>query len=280
MLRIPAAVGAAAALFPLMAVAAACAPAPASEDVADLTGTSWRLVRFEGGDGTVLLPADSATYTLEFLETGRLAARIDCNRGQGTWSAEGPGQVAFGPLALTRAACPPAPLTDRLVKDWPFVRSWLLRDGHLFLGLMADAGIYEFEPMASAPQTRPSSPGQGAHAALEGTRWTLIPPDAGPMAAADPRRLPHLTFDAGTHRANGSGGCNQIAGDYERAGESLRLGRLAGTMMACAEGMEAERAFLQALTRVRAWRVDEGRLELLDGEGKVLARFEARRSDP
>jgi para-nitrobenzyl esterase len=53
--------------------------------------------------------------------------------------------LAFGPLALTRALCPPAPLTERLEKDWAFVRSYVIRDGRLFLSLMADGGIYEFE---------------------------------------------------------------------------------------------------------------------------------------
>jgi len=42
--------------------------------------------------------------------------------------------------------CPPESLHDHLVKQWPFVRSYVLEDGHLFLSLMADGGIYEFEP--------------------------------------------------------------------------------------------------------------------------------------
>ena len=29
-------------------------------------------------------------------------------------------------------------------------RSYVMKDGHLFLALMADVGIYEFEPLASA----------------------------------------------------------------------------------------------------------------------------------
>jgi para-nitrobenzyl esterase len=33
-----------------------------------------------------------------------------------------------------------------MVKDWALVRSYVFKDGHLFLSLMADGGIYEFEP--------------------------------------------------------------------------------------------------------------------------------------
>jgi len=64
----------------------------------------------------------------------------------GTWILAGPNEVRFGPLALTRAACPPGSLHDHFVKQWPNVRSYTLKDGHLFLSLIADGGSYEFEP--------------------------------------------------------------------------------------------------------------------------------------
>jgi heat shock protein HslJ len=56
-------------------------------------------------------------------------------------------------------------------------------------------------------------------------------------------------------------------------GDSLTLSRMMGTMMACTEGMEVERAFLAALERVR--RLSGSQLELLDGAGTALARFES-----
>jgi heat shock protein HslJ len=112
-----------------------------------LGGTSWQLVRFQGGDDRVLTPDDRTKYTMVFGTDGRVNVRIDCNRGQGTWKSSGPSQLQFGPLALTRAACPPGSLHDRIAKDWPFVRSYIIKNGNLFLSLMADAGIYEFEPV-------------------------------------------------------------------------------------------------------------------------------------
>jgi heat shock protein HslJ len=86
----------------------------------------------------------------------RMSARIDCNRGRGTWKSFGPNQLEFGPLALTRAMCPPESLHDRIVKDWGFVRSYVIKDGHLFLSLMADGGIYEFEPIGGSKLLRQS----------------------------------------------------------------------------------------------------------------------------
>jgi heat shock protein HslJ len=116
-----------------------------------LAGTSWQLVKFQGGDGTTLTPDDGAKYTIEFAAGGRLVARIDCNRGRGMWKSSDPNQIQFGPLALTRATCPPGSLHDQIVKQWSNVRSFLLKDGHLFLSLMADSGIYEFEPLTKKP---------------------------------------------------------------------------------------------------------------------------------
>jgi putative lipoprotein len=113
-----------------------------------LGGTSWRLVKFQGGDETTLTPDDPAKYTIAFEPDGRLSARIDCNRGRGTWKSSAPPQLEFGPLALTRAMCPPGSLHNQIVKQWSYVRSYVMRDGHLFLSLMADGGIYEFEPMS------------------------------------------------------------------------------------------------------------------------------------
>ena len=122
----------------------------ASPVASELGGTAWQLVKFEGGDGATLKPDDEAKYTLAFEADGGVSVRIDCNRGRGTWQLSGPKQLRFGPLALTRAMCPPGSLHDRIVKDWEFVRSYTIKDAHLFLALMADGGIYEFEPLGGA----------------------------------------------------------------------------------------------------------------------------------
>jgi para-nitrobenzyl esterase len=114
----------------------------------ELAGTSWQLVKFQSMDDTTLTPDDRAKYTIEFAADGQLIARIDCNRGHGTWKSTGPSQIEFGPLALTRAKCPAGSLHDQIVKQWGNIRSYVIKDGHLFLALILDSGIYEFEPVA------------------------------------------------------------------------------------------------------------------------------------
>lgn len=103
-------------------------------------------MKFEGGDGTVLTPDDKAKYTLGFEADGNVSVRIDCNRGRGRWQSSGSKQLTFGPIALTRAMCPAGSLHDRIARDLAFVRTYTINDAHLFLALMADGGVYEFEP--------------------------------------------------------------------------------------------------------------------------------------
>jgi para-nitrobenzyl esterase len=140
-------------LLAALLLAIACSvrtPTTPQNGAAGLGGTSWQLVRFQGSDDRVLTPDDSAKYTIAFGTDGSVNARVDCNRGRGTWKSSAPNQLQFGPLALTRAACPPGSLHDRIVKDWEFVRSYTLKDRHLFLALMADGGIYQFEPIGGS----------------------------------------------------------------------------------------------------------------------------------
>lgn len=111
-----------------------------------LVGTSWQMVRFQGSDDTSLTPDDRSKYTIAFGADGQLTARIDCNRGRGTWRPSGVSQLALGPLALTRARCPAGSMHDQIVKQWSNIRTYVVRDGHLFLLVMADGGAYEFEP--------------------------------------------------------------------------------------------------------------------------------------
>ena len=136
---------------------------PSGSGPPTLAGTSWQLVRFQGGDGRVVTPDDGSKYTLAFAADGSVTTQIDCNRGRGTWKSSGPGQLALGPLALTRAACPPQSMHDLIVKHWENIRSYVIRNGNLFLSLMADGGIYEYRPARGGAVLQIFRRLQGAH---------------------------------------------------------------------------------------------------------------------
>jgi heat shock protein HslJ len=239
--------------------------------LSDLSGPTWQLVQFQSSDGRTLSPADRNKYTIAFKADGSVAVRVDCNRGHGAWKSAQHHQLEFSPLALTRMACPPAPLNDRLPKDWQNVRSYTMKDGHLFLAL-ADGGTYEFEPQS--PQGKAAS---GASASsLEDTYWKLTRLGDTAVTMASKQQEPHFILNPQQRRVTGSGGCNRITGSYELNGHLLVFSQMAGTMMACLQGMETEAAFLQALNRVATWKITGHELELYDGSGNAIASFEAQ----
>jgi heat shock protein HslJ len=110
-----------------------------------------------------------------------------------------------------------------------------------------------------------------ADAPLEGSYWQLIRLGDQRVSIAGNARPPYLWLDAKEHRVRGSTGCNSISGPYRADPTSLRLGPLVSTKMACLDGMEAERRFLDALDRARNFRIRGESLELLDDAGVPLA---------
>ena len=114
---------------------------------AGLSGTSWQLVRIQGSDGSTRVPKDRTKYTITFGNDGRVTARVDCNRGSSTWKTAGSNQLKFGSWSMTRAKCSSGSLHDSIVRDGGAVRSYEIKNGHLFLSGMEEGGLYELEPL-------------------------------------------------------------------------------------------------------------------------------------
>jgi heat shock protein HslJ len=122
-----------------------------------LANTQWQLVEFQSMDDAVgkRVPQDPGQYRMHLHANGQVTMQLNCNRGMGTWQATPAGdgtsgQFGFGPLATTRALCPPPSMDESIAADTSHVRSYLLKDGRLYLSLMADAGIYTWEPAAAS----------------------------------------------------------------------------------------------------------------------------------
>ena len=247
----------------LAAVALAAAQVPASTPTT-LGGTSWQLVAFHGMDDTIVKPDDGSKYTLKFGKDGKVAVRIDCNRGSGTWKSPVPGQLELGAMALTRAMCAPGSMHDRLVQDWSRIRSYVLKERHLFLSLMADSGIYEYEPLSSAN--------------IEGGDWQVTAVDTGHQATATTLKASALSLKFSGGSVSGSSGCNRFHGPYSKNGGRLALGPMAVTRKACTgEGvMEQEQRFLSALAAVATFRIEGDVLVLRRADDSPLV--EARKA--
>ena len=126
--------------------------------------------------------------------------------------------------------------------------------------------------MRMPPRTEPTA----STATLEDTYWKLVRLGGTAVTVADGQREPHFVLQPGERRVAGSGGCNRMMGSYALDGDKLTFGQMAGTMMACPEGMDVEGAFHAALGKVATWRIDGETLELFDAGGASVAEFESR----
>jgi heat shock protein HslJ len=130
------------------------ASAPVGALPETLTDTQWRLVEFQSMDDAIgtQRPEDSGLYTLQLNADGTVAMRLNCNSARGTWSADASadgssGRFELGPLAMTRALCPPPSMDEQIAQQAQYIRSYILRGRRLYLSLMADGGIYAWEPL-------------------------------------------------------------------------------------------------------------------------------------
>jgi putative lipoprotein len=76
-------------------------------------------------------------------------------------------------------------------------------------------------------------------------------------------------------KLSGRSGCNRLSGSYRVAADSIRIGPLASTRMACApEIMKLEAAFLAALESAATFRRDGARLALRDRNGTEVSQLQ------
>jgi len=147
----------------LLSAAAAALVGCSSATVSDpLVGTTWRLVSIESmsDEQPTITIDDPAKYSVTFGADGRAAFQVDCNRGNGSWTAAAAasdsGSLTFGPIALTKMFCPQPSIGATVAADLGRVRSYLVSDGKLHLSMEADSGIMHWEPRTGA-----NAPGDG-----------------------------------------------------------------------------------------------------------------------
>jgi uncharacterized lipoprotein YbaY len=104
---------------------------------------AWELLEIQYKNGSEAKPEDPTRYTLEFQRDERVAVRADCNRGRSQYTAQGD-SLTFGPLALTRMACPPGSIASKYTKALEGVVSYAVKDGELHLAVKDESADMRF----------------------------------------------------------------------------------------------------------------------------------------
>lgn len=118
--------------------------------------------------------------------------------------------------------------------------------------------------------------GTPAFVRLADTDWQLVQVEGQAVDRDAAVRTPYLLMHGDTQRLEGHTGCNRINGAYSGGGQTLRFDSVASTRRYCANAMDQESAFMDALERTATARVDDNTLALLDRNGNELARFRAQ----
>ncbi len=87
---------------------------------------------------------DPAKYTIQFNADGSAVLRADCNRGRGTYTTTPERALAFGPMAITRAMCPPGSLDTKFLQQLNNTASYFFRGDTLYVDQKMDSGTMRF----------------------------------------------------------------------------------------------------------------------------------------
>jgi heat shock protein HslJ len=225
-----------------------------------LVGTSWSVVSIDGAP-----TLQDGPPTMVFAPDG-VSGTTGCNTYSGTFRTDGEA-MTISAGAMTEMACdgPRGDQEARFIAALPGIERWQLReDGSLEL---SGAASLVAEPVVPVVDPPPAGDGDTPVSDLAAVEWLLVAID-GNEDLAD--IVPTLTV-AADGSVSGFGGCNRYNGQMVVDGETLAVGPLASTKMACgAPGDLVEQRYLEALGAAARWSMDANGRLLLEGDAGSL----------
>lgn len=223
-----------------------------------LAGTSWELTQYaaEGETALTMVP-EVVRATADFTED-QISGSGGCNNFSGTYTTDGD-TIEIGPLASTQMACGPAvtAVESGYLARLGAATTYAITESTLTLSDGSGQAVLEYTA------TEPTS--------LTGTTWaaTGINNGKGGVTSLVAESTVTAEFaDDGT--LTGDAGCNSYTGTYEVLGDTITIGPLATTRMACEPELnEQEANYLAALENATTFTLDRDRLELRNDEGSL-----------
>jgi heat shock protein HslJ len=133
-------------------------------------------------------------------------------------------------------------------------------------------------PLAACASSNDAGSGDGASAAaqsLAGTAWDLAqyaPPGKSALTSVPDGVTATAEFT--TDQIAGSSGCNRFSGGYTAEGNTIDIGPLASTAMACVgEAMAVEADYLAGLDRATTFSISDGAMTMSDSAGQVVLSY-------
>ncbi len=234
----------------------ACRAAPTPTSTADLLdGTRWDLSGY--GQPDALTPAlPNAPATLDFTD-GKMGGVTGCNHYGRGYQLQGDRFVFGSPdLAVTMMMCEPPQMQqeDQFLRLFQAITTFRLEGDRLTL--QGSEGVLVFQPARSV--------------SLQGVVWQLAGVSQG-EAMVSMVGDEKITLTIQGDRVSGLGGCNTFSGPVQVQDNSIQIGPLASTKMACSgEIDQREQQVLHALSQAASFQIQRSQLTLLDNQSRVL----------
>jgi heat shock protein HslJ len=246
-----------------------------SMPVSGLQDKTWEWISgpAQPGSSEVITIEHPEKYQVTYTSDGTVEILADCNRASLSYELNQGGLIGgmlAAPGPMTLAECGPESHYRGFVSSLQAAQTYRVHPGGNELSLILPAGGGELV-LRDAGQTTAAMP-------LEGTPWKLVSYHDGENALASVLSGTEITAAFADGKLAGSAGCNSYSASYQGEGDALTVGPVATTRKVCAEPegiMEQEQAYLAALGSVAGYRIQGGRLELLDAEGTPVATFVA-----
>jgi heat shock protein HslJ len=248
-------------------VAGAQAPGASAGTGPSLEGTTWQLAAVAGAADPAMVAGMGATLALAGGQAGGFGG---CNQFTASYTLDGDA-LSFGEPATTKMACEDTKMSFESVYlgALPTVASYTIADGSLTL--LDGNGTAALTYTAPAPRASAAAP-----TGLVGT-WTVVEVNDGAQAVSAVPSEPVLTVTFGSDGSvSGFGGCNQFGGPYVSAEDTIGIGPLNATRMACGDTVDSvEQQLMAALQASTAWTLKGATLELRDDSGALQVSLSA-----
>lgn len=231
-----------------------------------LENTLWIMNSYNNGRGGVQTAAIGTEATAMFAD-GQVSGNASCNQYFGSYELDG-NNIAIGALGSTQMFCTePEEIMDQEAA---------------FLAALQNAATYEIVgdqlDLYDAEGARQAIffAAKEEAATLAGPTWNLTSFHSGETVSSLIAGSEITAQFGDDGQVTGSAGCNSYFGSYFVDGETLTIGPLGATRMACAdpEGvMQQETLYLSLLDAAAGYSIEGNTLTLIDASGRMLLTF-------
>jgi heat shock protein HslJ len=242
----------------------AATPSPKGGTGGTLEGPTWILASYDKAGMSTAVP--DGVYASAVFKKLDVSGNGGCNVYSGPYKADG-ATIKVGPLASTMMACG-GPQGD---VETAFMAA--MNSAATYTATADGLTIYD----ANGTATLVFKAGQPG--TLTGPTWHMIAYNNGKQAVVSAEAGADVTAVFGTDgQVTGNATCNQYNGPYTAKDDTIKIGPLASTKMACPSDAlnTQEIAYLTALQNAATYTIQGTHLELRDADGALMAEYQSK----